>query len=374
MECKKQQVIIHLVGRTSGGVASVAITLMKKQIESGKIVYAIIFLGEDDISKTIDSKINVIFVKPKTGYGQNMLWGMGIRNIYNTVKTDNPGKTIIVHAHNVATVGLLSNIVNIPIVCTIHGTCVRGKLTLRDRISEFVNIQILRKLNRNDKPIVAVSKATAEHYQRSVERNSIQVIYNGVDIHEANPILAKKGGEFWIGHVGGVTKSKGWDTVAEAFGIVKTQNKKVKLLCAGNIGFEENELKLIMDRNSGDDGIKLLGLIPDAGNTLIPLLDVLVLPSIGEGMPMSILESFSYGVPVIATDVGGISEVVINNINGFLVQKDSEEIAERILQLMNNKDIYIKISRNAKITYEKYFSANLMNKAYENIYCNIICM
>lgn len=373
MECKKQQVIIHLVGRTSGGVASVAITLMKKQIESGKIVYAVIFLGEDDLSKTIDSRINVIFVKPKTGYGQNMLWGIGINNIYNTVKTDNLGKTIIVHAHNVATVGLLSYIKNIPMVCTIHGACVRGKLSLRDRISEFVNIQIIRKLNRNKKSIVAVSEATADHYRIGVRGASIRVIYNGVDIHEALPILTKNSDEFWIGHVGGVTKSKGWDTAAEAFGIVaRTQRVKTKLLCAGKIAFEEDELKHIMDCNSGEDGIKLLGLIPDAGNTLMPLLDVLVLPSIGEGMPMSILEAFAYGVPVIATDVGGITEVLCDGKNGFIVKKNKDAVAESIIRLINDHELYQKMSLDAKKTYLDSFNSQIMARKYDCIYKNII--
>lgn len=370
---KKQQIVIHMVGRTSGGVASVAITLMKWQIENGYKVYAVVYKGEENLSVTIDSRIHVIFVEKKIGYGQNMLWGMGINRIYNIVKNNNPEKSVIVHAHNVATVGLLSKIKNIPMVCTIHGACVRGKLSLRDRISEFVNIQIIRKLNQYKKQIVAVSEATAEHYRIGVQGALIRVIYNGVDIHKAPPILTKNSGEFWIGHVGGVTKSKGWDTVAEAFGIVtRTQSVKTKLLCAGKISFQEDELKHIMEENSGEDGIKLLGLIPDAGNTLMPLLDVLVLPSIGEGMPMSILEAFAYGVPVIATDVGGITEALCDGKNGFIVKKSKDDVAESIIRLISDHELYQKMSLDAKKTYLDFFSSQIMARKYDCIYKNII--
>lgn len=366
------KVIIHLIGNTFGGVASIAITLIKDQIKNGDKVYAVFFSEQDNMDSLSNEGINVIYVPKKTGYGQNMFFGMGIRKIYKKIKRDHPDKLVIIHAHNVATVGLFPFIKNIPMVCTIHGACVRGRLSLRDKISEIVNIYIIRKLIHAKKYVIAVSEATAQYYQTRVNNGTIYVIHNGISTHKTSQFIEKKSGEIWIGHVGGVTKSKGWDTLAEAFGIAcESLNKNLKLICAGKISYEKSKLEELIVKNSLNGEIELLGLIPDAGNAFIPSIDVLVLPSIGEGLPASILEAFAYGKPVIATNVGGITEAVQDGINGFIVAKDKNVIAKRLISLITNKELYIRMSDNARNCYLKRFDSRIMWNKYELIYKKI---
>lgn len=88
--------------------------------------------------------------------------------------------------------------------------------------------------------------------------------------------------------------------------------------------------------------------------------DLFINLSESEGVPVSIMEAFSFGIPVIATNVGGVSELVINNYNGFLLEKNFK-IADAIDILMNfykmDTSEIIKLKTNAYLTWEKKFNA-----------------
>lgn len=85
-------------------------------------------------------------------------------------------------------------------------------------------------------------------------------------------------------------------------------------------------------------------------------VDILCFPSIiEEAMPMTILEAFSCGIPVIATNIGGQAELVKNDYNGYLVPiKDSKSIAERICHIINVPNVYCRLSKNAYTNLEKF--------------------
>lgn len=86
-------------------------------------------------------------------------------------------------------------------------------------------------------------------------------------------------------------------------------------------------------------------------------IDIFINVSISEGIPVSIMEAMSAGIPVIATNVGGVSEIVKNNYNGFLLEKDFtiKSCTENIHKIMKRKEIF---SDNSYITWKEYYSAN----------------
>lgn len=106
-------------------------------------------------------------------------------------------------------------------------------------------------------------------------------------------------------------------------------------------------------------------------NRLLLASDVSVLTSRSEGISNAILESMAYGLPVIATSIGGTNEIIENQFDG-LIEKfgDTKGIANRIIELKNNKSLYQKISNNAKIKSEKKFNIDLMIKRFKKI-CEI---
>jgi glycosyltransferase involved in cell wall biosynthesis len=98
-------------------------------------------------------------------------------------------------------------------------------------------------------------------------------------------------------------------------------------------------------------------------------IDVFVLPSLSEGLPLSVLEAMAAGKPVIATNVGGVSEVVQDQRTGFVVPpKDPETMANRILQVMADQAMAERLGRAGREKVERDFSLDTMTQQYEALY------
>ena len=99
--------------------------------------------------------------------------------------------------------------------------------------------------------------------------------------------------------------------------------------------------------------------------------DIFLLPSLTEGMPISIIEAITIGLPVIATRVGGISEAIIDRRNGLLVDVgDIDGITSRILELIGDKELRIAIKNNNIHDSKKFDLKHIISK-YENIYLSM---
>ena len=101
-------------------------------------------------------------------------------------------------------------------------------------------------------------------------------------------------------------------------------------------------------------------------------LDIFMLPSYFEGLPMSLLECMSFGVVPITTNVGSIGEVVYNNKNGVFIQKqNTTDIVEQFIRFNDNRRLLQTLSQTAKSTIFKMFSPSIyinnLNHLYQNL-------
>jgi glycosyltransferase involved in cell wall biosynthesis len=141
----------------------------------------------------------------------------------------------------------------------------------------------------------------------------------------------------------------------------------LSLLIVGD-GSKIADLKDEAERIGISEHVKFLGLRTDL-DKIYPLFDIFLLSSFTEGISVSLLEAMSYGIPVVVTDVGGNSEVVIEGKTGFLVPSDDDALmAERILQLLLNKDLANRLGANAQERVRKQFSFKGMMEEYMGIY------
>lgn len=99
--------------------------------------------------------------------------------------------------------------------------------------------------------------------------------------------------------------------------------------------------------------------------------DLLMLPSNYEGLPMVIIEAMSFGKPVVASDVGGVSEIVRNNINGYTLPNNAKLFAQKIDQILTDNELYAKMSLNSLNIFEKELTIDRMVEGYMNIYKSI---
>lgn len=172
-----------------------------------------------------------------------------------------------------------------------------------------------------------------------------------------------------IGVVANLYPEKGLDYLIKAAKIIYKNNltaAKTVFVVIGE-GSERRKLeKMIAERNL-QNIFFLAGGLKEAARYL-KAFDVFVLPSIKEGFPYSLLEAMAAGLPIVATLVGGVNEIIDNNQNGFLVlAKNPKSLAESIAEILNNPAIAAKFSA-ANTEKIKEFSTKRMIEETEKIY------
>ncbi len=155
------------------------------------------------------------------------------------------------------------------------------------------------------------------------------------------------------------------------------------LECLKKIGRDDFHLVLVGDgglRKSLEEQVKRKGLSACATfagirtdiNKLLPGADLFVMSSKSEGLPVALLEAMACGLPVIATSVGGIPEVVENGKNGLLVPPgDSNALAAEIDRALNDLELARQLGRNARKMVEQSFSRDKMVGEYTNLYLKL---
>jgi glycosyltransferase involved in cell wall biosynthesis len=178
--------------------------------------------------------------------------------------------------------------------------------------------------------------------------------------------LPEKG--FFIGLVGRMVATKRHEFMLEAFLEAGTEEKSLHLVCVGSGGNIENKIRMLCENHPLSNRIHWLGSRDDMP-TVYNSLDILAMPSVNEGMPNVALESMACGVPVLANQVCGISEIIDDGVDGFISQMIRPTIlARRMLELFNEKENLPIISVRARSKILAKFSFNQMVDTYAAIY------
>jgi glycosyltransferase involved in cell wall biosynthesis len=207
--------------------------------------------------------------------------------------------------------------------------------------------RIISKLGLNNSK---VSLALTEHMKKemkNISTNRVIVIPNGIDISNYNLDKFKSRKKLGINQnqkiitfIGRLEPVKGVKYLIEAINTLKDTELNLKLLIVG-YGEDNQKLRLLVKNLELEDHVIFTGKI---SNERIPdylaASDIFVLPSLSEGFPVVLLEAMASGLPIITTNVRGLSEIIEDGTNGFLVHpKNSNEIVDRITLILNNKKI-----------------------------------
>ncbi|MFA6551620.1 MAG: glycosyltransferase family 4 protein, partial [Patescibacteria group bacterium] len=159
---------------------------------------------------------------------------------------------------------------------------------------------------------------------------------------------------FVIGSVARFVRQKGQEYLIKAAAEILRQTKRqdIYFLLVG-YGDREAELRQLID----DLNIKSRVIISAAKDikAVLPIIDIFVVSSLWEGQPIAMLEAMAGGCPVVATKVGGVPEIIIDEQNGLLAEpKDENSLVEKIIRLAENEEIRDSISKEAKLTVGNY--------------------
>lgn len=195
----------------------------------------------------------------------------------------------------------------------------------------------VRKVVNKSDVIIALSEYWKEYFKNEFPTKRVEIIKNVIS---APSVHKQQTGYFTLLFLGLLGKNKGIYDLLECIWDHKVEFQgKLKLYIGGN-GEIEHVKQLIKEYGIADIVIFEGWVSGDKKIELLNKSDAYILPSYKEGLPISILEAMSYGMPIISTPVGGIPEIVSNGENGYLVEPgNKEDIYKAIISLLNDSDL-----------------------------------
>lgn len=258
-----------------------------------------------------------------------------VRKIRKTIKHYNPN---IVHIHGtragllgrLAVIGLNKRVIYTEHLWTEH-------YSLDSRILNFFHyfsnwfLDMFTTLN------IAVSGAVKDYMvNKNITRpGKVVVIYNGVEEAKEKANVFENEKEIKIVTVGTLNRQKGMQYLIKALPKVIKEFPDVKLEIVGDGGYKK-DLQSQVKHLKLKDHVKFVGFLPDVEKYLAKF-DIYVQPSLSESFGLAIVQAMGAGLPVIATNTGGIPEIITDGITGLLVEsKDSKAISEALIELLRD--------------------------------------
>mgnify|MGYP001231959150 CR=1 FL=1 len=181
--------------------------------------------------------------------------------------------------------------------------------------------------------------------------------------------------KFGLLYLSRLEKEKGIYELFEAFKLIKANNLvdyDIRLTVCGD-GYELENIKKKVNKDH-IDGVIINGFVDGAQKTeAFEGNHVFVLPSYTEGMPVSVLEAMGFGLPVIATPVGGLNDIIEDGKNGYFVEvRSAKNIIEKILKLTRDPDGMMRMSLNNYEMANKKFRSDIVAKRIKEIHSAVL--
>lgn len=333
------------------------------------------------LCRYFNNKFNKIIVCSNGGIHEDELQKLGIKHykiddiedknpiiifktlisLYKIIKNENID---IVHTHHRMAAfysEILNKLMNFKFIHTAHNT--------------FHNKKTLTKFALNNAEIIAVGEKVKENLLElyELDTDQINVIYNGIEKYTGEISVVpeikkfKDEGYFIVGNIGRLSKQKGMEYYIKAIPESIKKYQKIKFYIIGD-GEDKLELIKLAKELRIENNVIFLGYRNDVIN-IIKQLDLIVLSSLWEGLPLTPIEAFSEGKTIIATDVDGTSEIVKDQYNGILIKpKDSDIISEKIIKLYKDCKLKNNLENNALETYTEKYAIDIFNNNYQRYY------
>ena len=299
----------------------------------------------------------------------------------------------VYEAHTVSGYGFLNSLskrcIKKPFIQTVHGVLadeylqsLRGDCsTIRSKLANLIMWRLSKleeQTAKNATLIVTVSKYSSEKIRQfyDVDKGKIRIVPNGVDIQRFKPSKSGDTIKRQIGlehklcvlFVGRLIPRKGLPFLIEAAKHVVKEYNQTIFVVVGN-GPIKNNLAAYLEKLNLSSNFVFLG---DVKENVLPALyncaDVFTLPSVQEGQGIALLEAQATAKPVVAFDVGGVREAILEKETGLLTKPDSRELAEAILKLLSDRSLREKMGHKGREFVSDNFSWDVCAQRMLQIY------
>jgi glycosyltransferase involved in cell wall biosynthesis len=357
---------------TEEGGPEVLILSFIKEMDSSRFSNFIVSLNNQDIrtSSFLAEAENMGIKTERIKWKSICLSMLVIKKLVSLMRQN---EIHIIHTHDLRSnfVGYMAGkIGRIPVVTSVHGWIEKS---FKFRIHNFADKILVRFFNR----IIVNSEFLRKHLsQFKIPDKKISTVYNTVDVlnfeRDVNPEETRKElgidpGSIVIGTVGRLNTEKGHKYLLEAARDVLTSFPETVFLIVGK-GPLERELKDFARKAKISPNVLFTGFYQDLRKVL-NVIDLFVVPSLSEALPLSLLEAMAARKPVISTNVGGIPEVVKTGETGIVVNSGAaDELAQALITLLENKDKARELAKNGQELIREQFSTQAVTKKLEAIY------
>ena len=251
---------------------------------------------------------------------------------------------------------------HIPSIITVHGVFAdRGFMS---NSIQKTYIRLLCKTFRKARFIICLTHNDAlEISQLGCSSEKIRLVPNAVDTELFQP-LDNKDSDLIVWH-GRFVPEKGLEYLISAMKLVLIKKKNAKLLIIGYGPMKAKLVNLALDLNLLNTAVFFSQVMSrEEISKILAKATIYVLPSIKEGLPLSVLEAMACGLPIIGCNVSGVNELVFDKFNGILVPpRTPEAIADSIIFLLNDPEARKRLGDNARKTaVEKYAWAKTLDQ------------
>jgi len=256
-------------------------------------------------------------------------------------------------------------------ICTVVHTYYQQQKYIPSQKWKYLLYLLEKRMYKNADKLIAISEDTMKtlisNYE--VEPSKIDLIYSGVNINKFRKIDNIKKIKHSLLFVGRLDKRKGINFLLETILLVKKEIPNIKLFIIG-CGKMRKKLERFVRDNDIESNVKFLGFIPDS--YLLRWYNrcqITIVPSLFEGLGLTVIESLACGTPVIATNVDGIRSIIKHNENGILVEyNNKKELATYVVKLLNNHHLREELSAQGLKTVKEIFNWDKITKQIIELY------
>lgn len=378
---KQKKIIICITKSNWGGAQKYVFDIARELSKNREVELSVLLGGDGELRKKLE-EINIRNIILKNS-DRDLGIIKDIKLFFELLKLFKKEKPDIIHLNSSkigfvgSLAGRVSKIKNI--VFTAHGWVFNeDRNFLQKKIFKFLHILTIIFSHKTIAVSDIVKKQIGKYYYKK-----IVVIKNGISdinfiekksaresltikILQKNSSVVEKltGTPTWIGTISELHKNKGIEYAIEAISKIK---ENIIFVIIGE-GEERRKLEELSIKLGSSNKIFLIGKIENASSYL-KALDIFTLTSITEALPYVLLEAGKAKLPVIASKVGGIPEIIENNISGILTNaKNPEEIKNTILSLIKNTEKMNILSHNLKKKVDNDFKEKDMFKKTFEVY------
>ena len=371
--------VMQVIARMNIGGPAILVADLMRNFDS-RMVNSILVTGfcdtnESDYLEEVATDLAAIRLP---GFGRSISILKDLNAFFLLLKEMRKFKPDIIHTHTskAGVLGRIAGLIAAPRakrVHTFHGHLLHGYFGIGK--TQFV-VLIEKLLALFTVRLIAIGKKVKSDLLEAGVGNEAkyEIIFPGLQPLQVYPkmqarqLLGLETSKIYLVFVGRLTQIKRPDRLLQIARFLKTNYPNVLIIVAG-----DGELLATIKSDSNSEGLPLifLGWRNDI-DIILSAADIAILCSDNEGIPLTLIQAAQAGLPIISTDVGSVSDIVTNGVNGLLTETTSESLISATKSLLDDASMREDFGKEGQKRANESFTSTVMVKQHEKLYSQIV--